>query len=121
MSPKRCIVVTGLDTSVRSIVNECLPSDHFDIAEFDENTGVASTGHVDLVIFGAPNNLELTQELCATLRSRIGEGAPLLCCAGRQVSPGIKELLGNAVQSMVITPLNADELRQKLDELDLGF
>ncbi len=31
MSTKRRIVVAGLDTPVKSIVNECLPSDHFDI------------------------------------------------------------------------------------------
>ncbi len=37
MSTKRRIVVVGLDTPVRQIVNEWLPSDHFDIAVFDEN------------------------------------------------------------------------------------
>ena len=51
MSTRRRIVVASLDTPVRSIVNECLPSDHFDIAEFDENASVDSTAHVDLVIF----------------------------------------------------------------------
>ena len=85
MSIKRRIVVAGLDTSVRSIVNECLPSDHFDIAEFAENTSVASTAHVDLVIFSAPKDLEQTQALCATLRSHVSQSAPLLCCAGRYV------------------------------------
>ncbi len=85
MSTERHIVVAGLDTPVRSIVNECLPSDHFDIAEFDENASVASTADVDLVIFCAPKDLEQTQALCATLRSRIGASAPLLCCAGRYV------------------------------------
>ncbi len=121
MSTKRRIVVAGLDTPVRSIVNACLPSDHFDIAGLDENTSVASADHVDLVIFCAPKDLEQTQALCATLRSRIGESAPLLCCAGRYVYPLIKQLLGNAVQSMIIMPFDARELRQKLDELDLGF
>ncbi len=120
MSTKRRIVVAGLDTPVRPIVNECLPSDHFDIAEFDENAGLASTALVDLVIFCAPKDLEQTQALCATLRSRIGESAPLTCCAGRYVYPLIRQLL-NAVQSMIIMPFDARELRQKLDELDLGF
>ncbi len=43
MSTKRRIVVAGL--------NEFLPSDHFDIAEFDEGASTASTAHIDLVIF----------------------------------------------------------------------
>ncbi len=121
MSTKRRIVVAVPDTHVRSIVNECLPSDHFDIAESNENASVASTAHVDLVIFCAPEDLERTQALCATLRPRIGESAPLLCCAGRYVYPLIRQLLGNAVQSMIMMPFDTRELRQKLDELDLGF
>ena len=121
MSTKRRIVVAGLDTPVRWIVNACLPSDHFDIAEFDGNANVASTTHVDLVIFCAPKDLEQTQALCATLRSHVSQSAPLLCCAGRNVYPLIKHLLGNAVQSMVMMPFDARELRQELDELDLGF
>lgn len=79
MGTKRRIVVSGLDAPVRSMVNECLPSDHFDIEEVDEDAGVASTAHVDLVIFCAPKDLEQTQALCATLRSRVGANAPLLC------------------------------------------
>ncbi len=79
MSTKRRIVVAGLDPSVRSIVNECLPSDHFDIAEFDENANAASTAHIDLVIFGAPKDLEQTQALCATLRSHVSQRPR--CCA----------------------------------------
>jgi hypothetical protein len=60
MSTRRRIAVVGLDTPVRSIANECLPSDHFDIAEFDENASLASTAHVDLVIFCALKDLEQT-------------------------------------------------------------
>ena len=52
MSTKRRIVVAGLDTCVRSIVNDCLPSDHFDIAEFDEHAIVASTCRLTPVSFG---------------------------------------------------------------------
>ncbi len=121
MSTKRRIVVAGLDAPISSIVNECLPSDHFDIAEFDETASVASTAHVDLVIFYAPKDLEQTQALCATLRSRVSRSAPLLCCADRYVYPLIGHLIGNAVQSMIMMPFDARELRQKLDELDLGF
>ncbi len=121
MSTKRRIIVADLDTPIRSIVNECLPSDHFDIAEFDENASVASAARVDLVICCAPKDLVQTEALCATLRSGIGESAPLLCCAGRYVYPLIKHLLGNTVQSMIMMPFDARELRQKLDELDLGF
>ena len=121
MSTKRRIVVVGLDTPVRSIVHECLPSDHFDIVGFDENASVASTARADLVIFCAPKDLEQSQSLCATLRSHVSQGAPLLCCGGRHVYPLIRQPLGNAVQSMIMTPFDARELRQKLDELDLGL
>ncbi len=121
MSTKRRIIVAGLDARVRSIVNECLPSEHFEIAEFDGSASVASQAHVDLVIFCALKDSELTQALCATLRSHVSRSAPLLCCAGLYVYPRIEQLLGNAVQSMIVTPFDARELRQKLDELDLGF
>ncbi len=121
MSTRRRIVVPGLDTPIRSIVIEWLPSDHFDIVEFDEIAGVASMAHIDLVIFYAPKDLEQTQALCATLRSRIGASAPLLCCADRHVYPSLRQPLGNAVQSLIIMPFDARELRQKLDEMDLGF
>ncbi len=66
-------------------MNECLPSDHFDIAEFDENASVASAAPVARVLFCAPKDLEQTQALCATLRSHVSQSAPLLCCAGRYV------------------------------------
>ncbi len=121
MSTRRRIVVAGLDAPIRSVVNECLPPDHFDIAEFDKNASAASTAGADLVIFCAPKDPEQSQALCATLRSRSGESVPLLCCAGRHVYPLIRQLLGNAVQGMIIMPFHARELRQKLDELDLGF
>ncbi|MGB2986596.1 MAG: hypothetical protein WBE26_12025 [Phycisphaerae bacterium] len=117
----RFIAVVGLDTPVRSIVNECLPFDHSDIAEFDGNASLASTAHVDLLIFCTPKDLEQTQALCATLRSHVSQSAPLLCRAGRYVYPLIGQLLVNAVQSMIMMPFDARELRQKLDELDLGF
>ena len=77
MSTKRRLVVASLDTSVRVFVNECLPSDHFDIAEFDENASAASTAHVDLVIFFAPKDMEQTQVLSGTLRSHIGASRPV--------------------------------------------
>lgn len=82
MSTKRRIVVADLDALIRSIVNECLPSDHFDIAEFDENASAASTARADLVIFCAPKDLEQIQALCATLRSHIGESAPVAVLRG---------------------------------------
>ena len=94
MSTKRRIVVSGLDTPVRSIVNECLSSDHFDTAEFDENTSLASITRVDLAIFCAPKDLEQTQALCVTLRSHVSQSAPLLCCAGRHVKGNGRNLDG---------------------------
>jgi len=121
MPTKRRIVIADLDEPTRSIVNECLPRDHFEIAEFDESKSVASSACVDLVIFCAPKDLEQTQAFCATLRFRVGQSTLLLACAGRYGYPLIRQLLGNAVQSMIIMPFDAGELRQKLNELDLGF
>ncbi len=120
MSTNRRIVVATLDGSVRWIVNECPPSDHFDIAEFDEKTSVVSTAPVDLVIFRVPRDLERKQALCATFQSHIGENAPLLCCAGRYVYVFYRQLL-NAVRKMIIMPSDARELREMLNEPDLGF
>lgn len=54
MSIKRLIVAAGLDSSVRSIVDERPPSDHFGISKFDENISVASAAAVERVIFRAP-------------------------------------------------------------------
>ncbi len=96
MSIKRPIVAAGLDRLVRSMANECPPSDRFGIAEFDGNTSVASAAAVERVIFRAPRDLERTQTLCATSRSDIGEKAPLLCSAGRNVFLLFLQLL-NAV------------------------
>ena len=48
--PTKRRIVAGLDASVRAIVNECLPSDHFDITEFDDNENMPSTAHIDLGI-----------------------------------------------------------------------
>jgi hypothetical protein len=121
MLTKRRIVVAGLDTPVRSIANDRMPSDHLDIAEFDEDPNVDSTAHVDLVIFCAPTDLDQTQALWATLRPHVGESTPMVRCASRNGYLLIKPLLGNAVQSMIIMPFDARGLRQQLGELDLGF
>ncbi len=58
MSTKRRIIVAGLDTPARSIVNECLPPDYFGTAGFDENASAASAAQVNPTIFRTPKNLE---------------------------------------------------------------
>lgn len=40
MSIKHRIVLADFEAPIRSIVNECMPVDHLDFAEFDGNTGV---------------------------------------------------------------------------------
>ena len=120
MPTKRRIVVATRDSSVRWNVNERPPSDHFGIVEFDENTSVVSTAPVDLVSFRVPRDLDRKQALGATFRSHIGQNAPLLCCAGRYVYVLFRQLL-NAVRKMIIVPFDARELREKLNEPDLGF
>ena len=119
MSTKRSIAVAELYAPSRSIVKECTPSEHLNIVEFDENKRTTSTAHVDPLIFFAPKDLEPTQAFCATLRSRIGESAPLPRRAGRHVYLIIRQLL-NAVRSMIIMPFDARGLRLRLDELVWG-
>ena len=51
----------------------------------------------------------------------VGQGVPLLACAGRYVFPSIRPLLGNFHQDLIVLPFDADEFRRKLDSLDLGF
>ena len=121
MTTRRRIVVADLDAPIRSIVDDCLPLDHFELVEFDKSREGATTAHVDLVVFRSPKTLERTEALCATLRSHVGQATPLLCCASRYVYPLIKKILGNSVQSMIIMPFDASGFRQKLDELELGF
>lgn len=121
MPTNRRIVIANLDESSRAIVRQCLPPDHFEITEFDASKRASSSARVDLVIFLASRDLEDTQAFCSTLRSHVGQGTPLLCCAGRYVYPLIIQLLGNAMQCMIMTPFDAGELREKLNELDLGF
>jgi len=121
VSAKPCILVADLDNASRSVVEECLPSDRFEIKVCSENRRPALPGRVDLVIFGSANELEQTEKSCAALRSCVGRNVPMMVSVGRYVYPLLKPLLGNVVQSMIITPFNAAELRQRLDELDLGF
>ena len=121
MLTKRRVLITDLDDRSRSAVEECLPSDHFEIMVLHANEEPAVSAPVDLVIFRTADDLEPTRELCQTIRSRVGQDVPLVACARRYIFPSIRPLLGNEVQSLLITPISAGELRQKLNELDLGF
>jgi hypothetical protein len=121
VSVKPCILIADLDDASRSAVEECLPSNRFEIRVLSEPKRPALPGRVDLVIFRSANDLEQTEKSCEALRSHVGQNVPIIVCVGRYVYPLIRPLHGNAVQSMIITPFNAAELRQWLDELDLGF
>ena len=93
MPTKRRIVIADLDDASRSIVQECLPSDHFQRVEFRENEQLGATGQVDLVIFRAAKEMKRTMEICATLRSKVGLGAPLMACVGMYANAVIRPLL----------------------------
>ena len=73
------------------------------------------------MVFAAKRDLEQTEEFCTKLRHHVGQGVPLLACAGRYVFPLLRPLLGNVFQGLIILPFDADEFRRKLDSLDLGF
>ncbi len=98
MSTKRRILVADLHDRSRSAVEECLSSDHFEITVFYANEEPAVSGPVDLVIFRMADDPEPTRELCKTIRSRVGQGVPLVACTGRYVYPSIRPLLGSDVQ-----------------------
>lgn len=121
MPTKRRIVIGDLDDVSRSVVQECLPSDHFQLVEFRENEPLVATGHVDLVVFRAAKEKDQIMEICATLRSSVGLGAPLMACVGMYDYAVVRPLLGNVVRSIIIAPFNTTEFRKKLDELDMGF
>ena len=78
MSSKRCIMVADLDDQSRSVVDQCLPSDHFQIVEFDVEENNLQPKRADLVVLAAKRELEQTEEFCTKLRHRVGQGVPLL-------------------------------------------
>ena len=121
MASERYIMVAALDDQSRSVVDQCLPSDHFPIVEFDAEENERPPKRADLVVFAAKRDLEQTGEFCTKLRRHVGRGVPLLACAGRYVFPFLRPLLGNVFQGLIILPFDADEFRRKLDSLDLGF
>ncbi len=90
MLTERRVLIADLDDRSRSAVEECLPSDHFEIIVLHANEEPAVSGPVDLVIFRTADNLEPTRELCKTIRSRVGQDVPLVACAGRYVFPSIR-------------------------------
>jgi hypothetical protein len=121
MSAKHRILVAGLNDRSRSAVEECLSSDQVEVAVLDADIEPALSARIDLVVFRVADDLDPTREICRTIRSRVGLDVPLVACAGRYIFASIRPLLGNEVQSLLITPFSAGEFRQKLNELDLGF
>ena len=121
MSSKRCIMIADLDDQSRSVVDQCLPTDHFQIVEFDAEENDLPPTRADLVVFAAQADVQQTEAFCTKLRHQVGQGVPLLACAGRYVFPSIRPLLGNVYQGLIVLPSDADEFRRKLDSLDRGF
>ena len=76
---------------------------------------------VVLVVFTATEDVRRTQELCASMRNRFGQSVPLLACVGRYVFPNIRPLLETDLQGLIMTPFDAREFREKLDQMELGF
>ncbi|MHC4477856.1 MAG: hypothetical protein ACYTEL_19615 [Planctomycetota bacterium] len=121
MPTKRRIIIIKLDEQSRLAIKECLSSAYFVFTEIDEGEISSLPQQADLAILCALDTLTEMEEFCAKLRSRIGHYVPIMVCAGRYTYPVIKPLLGNVIQSMAITPFDAQEFRRELDELDLGF
>ncbi len=59
-------------------------------------------------------------EVCS-IRNRVGQSVPLLACIGRYVFPAIRPLLETDLQGLIMTPFDAREFRETLDQMELGF
>ena len=118
---KRHIIVADLGEASRSFVEECLSPERFEITDFSQMATAPPSVQADLVIFRAVGGLDRMRALCRSFRSVAGEDTPLLACVAAETHDVIRPLWGNALQSIILTPLSAAKFRRKLDELDLGF
>ncbi len=73
------------------------------------------------MVFTATDDVPQARQLWASMRNRFGQSVPLLACVGRYVFPAIRPLLETDLQGLIMTPFDAREFRQKLDEMALGF
>ena len=121
MPTSHCIILAGLDDQSRSVVESCLPNDQFKITQVDPESGNEPHEQASLVVFTATEDYRPTQKLCASLRNRFGQNVPLLACAGRYVFPSIRILLEADLQGLIMTPFDASEFREKLDQMELGI
>jgi len=121
MPTSRCIILAGLDDQSRSVVESCLPNDQVKIIQVDPESGNETHEQVVLVVFTATDDVSQTKELCASMRNRFGPSVPLLACVGRYVFPTIRPLLETDIQCLIMTPFDAREFREKLDQMELGF
>ncbi len=121
MPTSRCIIQAGLDDQNRSVIESCLPNDQVKITQVDPESGNETHEQVVLVVFTATDDVSQTQELCASMRSRFGQSVPLLACVVRYVFPNIRPLLETDLQGLIMTPFDAREFREKLDQMELGF
>ena len=120
MPTKHRIVIVRLEEVSQAAVDQCLPSDHFEITDFSHIPSSPLSIQPDLIIFRA-GKLDQTETLCESLRSVGGDTTPLLACVAAEAYEVLRPLRGNPVQGIIPTPFNATTLRRKLDELDLGF
>ena len=111
----------GLDDQSRSVIESCLPNDEFKVIQVHPESENEKHEQAVLVVFMATDDVQRTQELCASMRNRFGQSVPLLACVGRYVFPNIRPLLETDLQGLIMTPFDAKEFRGKLDQMELGF
>ena len=121
MPTSRCIILAGLDDQTRSVIESCVPNDQFEITQVDPESGNETHEQVGLVLFTPTDDVRQTQELCVSMRNRFGPSVPLLACVGRYVFPTIRPLIETDIQCLIMTPFDAREFREKLDQTELGF
>ena len=121
MSKSRRIILAGLDDQSRSVIESCLPNEQFKVTQVAPESGNETDEQVVLVVFTATDDVRQVRQLCASMRNRFGQSVPLLACVGRYVFPAIRPLLETDLQGLIMTPFDAREFREKLDQMELGF
>ncbi len=103
------------------MIERCLPNEQFKVTRVDPETGNETHEQVVLVVFTATDDVRQVRQLCASMRNRFGQSVPLLACVGRYVFPAIRPLIETELQGLIMTPYDAGEFREKLDQMELGF
>ncbi len=103
------------------MIERCLPNEQVKVTQVDLESGNETHEQVVLVVFTATDDVRQVRQLCASMRNRFGQSMSLMACVGRYVFPAIQPLIETELQGLIVTPFDAREFREKLDQMELGF